>query len=210
MSLNFSKAGPRGPVEISVDDRADARLYRNLTNRLGGIPPTAFMLKFMGQAASQLARRRTSDKAIWRAFREMVTNLYPKIPSHRVPIIVDQNKLVSVPEQIVYKEINRRLPTGVALYVHPTPIETRKFIADFSVRSQTGKVVYIEVVGSLGRLQPPVTDFGELYTIKLVRKLAIYERAGLEFAVIYVDEVCAPNRLKASIERIFQRVDEMP
>lgn len=210
MSLNFSKTGPSGPAETSAQDTNDARLYRNLTNRLGGVPPTGFMLQFMGLAACQLAERRTADKATWRAFRELVTALYPKIPSHTVSMTADRQILDSVSEQIVHEQISRRLPPGVTLEVHPTPIEGRKFSADFGVRSKTGNVIYVEVVGSLGRLQPPVTDFTERYTIKLAQKLAVYERSGIKFAIIYADEVCAPNRLKAAIERIFHRVNEGP
>ncbi len=130
--------------------RHDVNLYYGLAARVG-LPPTPFMLKFMGVAAEDLAGRRARDAACWREFRGEVTCLHPSLPIWTLATAPDGQILSSVVERLAYEALRQRLPPSVTLTVHPVLTSDRKWKADFAlVASRPEKATHVEVAGPPG------------------------------------------------------------
>ena len=181
--------------------RRDVAHYRKLAARVG-LPPTPFMLPFMG--AESLASRRAPDAVCWRGFRENVSRLHPSLPIWTPTTAKDGQVLSSVVERIAYEALRPRLPAFMALVVHPTITVHRKWTADFALmRAGDEAVAYVEVAGLLASDGRPRNPRETGYKLHFEEKLAAYEDAGLPSpVVIHVDEVCDPDRLRVAIDGV--------
>jgi len=85
------------PLDKSRAIMYDIRLYRDLVKK-SSLPPTPFMLPFMGEQAVGLYERRYVDGATWWSFRKMVSTIFRDIPIKTSTISTDGQVLASVPE----------------------------------------------------------------------------------------------------------------
>ena len=188
--------------------RRDIDFYRGLATHVG-LPPTPFMLPFMGENADALARRRAPDVACWRAFRSDVTGIHPSLPVWTPTTAKDGKVLSSVVERLAYEALQPRLPASVTLILHPVIAAARKWTADFAlVKDGQGTVTYVEVAGLLASDWRPRTAREAGYETHFRAKLAAYADAGLPRPVIiHVDEVCDPARLRNAIDGVLAAVE---
>ena len=183
--------------------RRDVNLYHGLAARVG-LGPTPFMLPFMGLEAEHLAERRASDAACWRGFRDEVTRLHPSLPAWTLATAPDGQILSSVVERLAYEALRQRLPPSVTLTVHPVITPDRKWTADFAlVGSRPEDVTYVEVAGLLASDWRPRTEREVGYKMHFTAKLTAYAEAGLLHpAIIHVDQVCDPHRLRLAVDAV--------
>ena len=191
--------------------RRDVVVYRRLADRMR-LPPTPFMLPFMGPVAADLADRRASDAADWRSFRECVTRFYPALPVWTPTTATDGQVLASVVERCAYEALRPRLPVSMTLTVHPIIAPSRKWVADFSLSTgQAGCATRVEVAGLLASDWQPRTAREARYRIDLEAKLAAYEKAGLPRPmIIHVDEICDPLLLSTAIDTVLACAEGLP
>jgi hypothetical protein len=187
--------------------RRDVVVYRGLADRMR-LPPTPFMLPFMGPAAVDLADRHASDAADWRSFRECVTRFYPSLPVWTPTTATDGQVLSSVVERCAYEALRPCLPALMTLTVHPIIAPSRKWVADFSLANGQARAIRIEVAGLLASDWQPRNPREASYRVDLEAKLAAYDKAGLPRpTIIHVDEICDPPLLWAAIDKVIARAE---
>ena len=187
--------------------RRDVDHYRDLAARIG-LPPTPFMLPFMGPGAKTIADRRALDAASWRGFRDDVSKACPALPVWTPAIAKDGQALSSVVERLAYEALRPRLPASVTLVVHPAIAPSRKWAADFALRGRTEAVTHIEVAGLLASDLRPRTEREASYKIHFEAKMAAYAEAGLPRpAIIYIDQACDPDRLRLAVDAVLAQVE---
>jgi hypothetical protein len=188
--------------------RRDISLYSNLAARVG-LPPTPFMLPFLGTAAEDLADRRAPDPTSWRVFREEVTRVHPSLPVWTLTTARDGQVLASVVERLAYEALQPRLPASTTMILHPTITALRKWTADFGlIPSSREAMVHVEVAGLLASDWRPRNEREAGYAIHFEAKLAAYAQAGLPRpAIIHVDQVCDPNRLREAVNAVLVQAE---
>ena len=188
--------------------RRDIDFYRGLATRVG-LPPTPFMLPFMGEEADALAHRRAPDAACWREFREDVKRLHPSLPAWTPTTAKDGQVLSSVVERLAYEALLLRLPASVTLTLHPVIAAARKWTADFAlVEGRQGAVTRVEVAGLLASDWRPRNAREAGYETHFRAKLAAYADAGLPRpAIIHVAEVCDPARRSRAIDGVLAAIE---
>lgn len=209
MSLISSSGRVRSAVSSRVEH--DAALYRDIARRMPrGLPPTAFMLRYVGPEARDLFDRYAAPSD-WSGFRAAVAARYPDVPAWTPTVAQDGTRLASVPERMVYELLRPRLPCDITLVLHPRlPVPGRRFDADFGLSGRSGPVLHVEVTGAVARNIAPELEHEHRMARRLAAKLEACAKAGLGAPVIlYADDFGDRARLESGLDHLITAAREM-
>ncbi|WP_242010971.1 hypothetical protein [Acetobacter musti] len=174
---------------------ADLHLYRTLAMKLRVQPPSS-LFRYLLPQGQHLMHLGDRPSWVWANLLKVAQARWPDLPPYG-NVASDGTALNSTVERIVYEAIVPVVPDDVAIDLEAaiSSDSQRRFHSDIAVRLRS-QVQHIEIVGACGSDRVTRNEWEQKLLAQFDRRLLVYEAAGIQPEVWYLDQMLEPDRLR--------------